>query len=247
MSEKDQNKASKTQEIHSWAQNLLDSARMETPADPLLNKLASLSKDELDLALPDDNHRKAFWINLYNAFNLLMMKGDPKASQNRRGRMKHFMKKEIEIAGEKLSLMNIENDLLRRGRLWWSLGYVSRPFPKSYFRRFRTEKLDARIHFALNCGAMSCPPIRFYDPIDIDAQLELATKGFIATEVRQKSGEPESTLYVSSIFRLYQGDFGGKRGIIDWIRRHREDLPFGKIKLRWLSYDWTIDLDAFVQ
>lgn len=247
MPEKDQKKALETHEIQMWAQYLLDSARMETPADDLLEKLANLSWADLEAGLPDDDHRKAFWINLYNAFNMLMMKSDPAASQNRSGRMKHFMRKTIVVAGESLSLMNIENDLLRRGRLWWSLGYLSRPFPRSYFKHFRCDRLDPRIHFALNCGAMSCPPIRFYHPHEVEAQLELSTAGFMATEVRQKNGEPEQTLYVSSIFRLYQGDFGGRRGILNWIRRYRNDLPPGRIRLRWLSYDWTVDLDAFVE
>jgi hypothetical protein len=249
MIEKDQNKATK---IQLMAQNLLDSARMEAPLEELLDGLRKLDLDELEAALPDEHHRKAFWINLYNAFNLLTMKGDPDASQKRKGRMKHFMKKEIEVAGKRLSLMNIENDLLRRGKLWWSLGYLSRPFPGTFFRRFRTKELDPRIHFALNCGAMSCPPIRFYVPDEIESQLELATAGFVATEVQRKLTESDptaigSTLHVSSIFRLYQGDFGGKQGIVKLIRKYRDDVPEGQIRLRWLSYDWTINLDAFVR
>jgi thiol-disulfide isomerase/thioredoxin len=34
------------------------------------------------------------------------------------------------------------------------------------------KKVDYRIHFALNCGAKSCPPIVYYSPEKLDQQLE---------------------------------------------------------------------------
>ena len=35
-------------------------------------------------------------------------------------------------------------------------------------------KFDARIHFALNCGANSCPPIRIYQADRLNAQVGIA-------------------------------------------------------------------------
>ena len=37
------------------------------------------------------------------------------------------------------------------------------------------DVIDFRIHFALNCGAKSCPPIAFYSYDKINDQLDLAT------------------------------------------------------------------------
>ena len=40
-----------------------------------------------------------------------------------------------------------------------------------------------RIHFALNCGARSCPPIRVYAAAKLEAQLNTAAKAFCSQEV----------------------------------------------------------------
>ena len=37
------------------------------------------------------------------------------------------------------------------------------------------EEVEPRIHFALNCGAKSCPPIKTFTSTDIDNELKLAT------------------------------------------------------------------------
>ena len=36
-----------------------------------------------------------------------------------------------------------------------------------------------RIHFALNCGAKSCPPIKTFTGEEVDTQLNLATQAFL--------------------------------------------------------------------
>jgi hypothetical protein len=39
--------------------------------------------------------------------------------------------------------------------------------------------VDPRIHFALNCGAKSCPPIRVFSPKNLERGLQLAAEGFL--------------------------------------------------------------------
>lgn len=46
-------------------------------------------------------------------------------------------------------------------------------------RKFMLQVVDPRIHFTLNCGAESCPPIGVYDADKLENQLARATKGFI--------------------------------------------------------------------
>ena len=43
------------------------------------------------------------------------------------------------------------------------------------------EPLDPRIHFALVCGAKSCPPIRVYTPASLEAGLEAAAQAFCSS------------------------------------------------------------------
>ena len=65
------------------------------------------------------------------------------------------------------------------GQPWLSRG----PFgPTDPRRPMAMHPVDPRIHFALVCGAKSCPPIRVYDAVNLDAQLEAAAAAFV--EVR---------------------------------------------------------------
>ena len=50
--------------------------------------------------------------------------------------------------------------------------------------KFVMGTFDPRIHFALVCGAKSCPPIRVYDPQNLQQGLQWATEGFCDEEVQ---------------------------------------------------------------
>ena len=45
-----------------------------------------------------------------------------------------------------------------------------------------SQPVDPRIHFALNCGAASCPPIRIYTPDRLEFGLAAAAGAFCASE-----------------------------------------------------------------
>ncbi len=71
-----------------------------------------------------------------------------------------FSKKQIPIAGYTVSMEDIEHGVLRRGATIWSKGYIRiRVFRKDFIQKFVVNTVDFRIHFALNCGAKSCPPV----------------------------------------------------------------------------------------
>ena len=72
--------------------------------------------------------------------------------------------------------------------------------------KYTVKEFDPRIHFALNCGASSCPPISVYTPDNVETGLESATVNFI--------NSPETSLdlngrqiQVSSLFKWYKSDF----------------------------------------
>lgn len=50
---------------------------------------------------------------------------------------------------------------LRKHRWKWSFGYLPNPFELILIRNLAVQKVDCRIHFALNCGPKSCPQIGF--------------------------------------------------------------------------------------
>lgn len=98
---------------------------------------------------------------------------------------------------------------------------------------------DARVHFALVCGAKGCPPIQSfaYDQASIDTQLNLVTKAALndANFIKEK----ENTHDVSEIFRWYAVDFGNsEKNIVKFINQYREK-PIAKIS--YYPYDWTLN------
>ncbi len=96
---------------------------------------------------------------------------------------------------------------------------------------------EPRIHFALNCAAASCPPLRdeAYVGSKLDAQLTEQTKAFVNTNPHGVQVQGRSAK-VSQIFNWFSGDFGDVKQFINQYRD--EALPrFGK--LNYLDYDWT--------
>jgi len=118
---------------------------------------------------------------------------------------------------------------------------------------------DARIHFAVNCASISCPPLAAepYRPATLDAQLDAAARVFLASsEGVRVDGD---TLRVSSIFKWYGDDFtgpyapvvpgsrdAGERGILGVIAKYgpsaaAELARSGRPAIRYLSYDWSLN------
>ncbi len=138
--------------------------------------------------------KKAFWINLYNAYSNSILKKDPEKYRNRNS---FFKAKQIEVAGKTLSLDEIEHDFLRRTKIKWSLGHLNKLFPSRTAKELRVDKVDYRIHFALNCGAKSCPPIAYYIPEKLNQLLNLATKNYLTSEAELK--KEENHIYLPAI------------------------------------------------
>ena len=65
------------------------------------------------------------------------------------------------IGGLVYTLNDIENGVLRANRK--PLAALRRPFSRSDMRlQIALKECDARVHFALVCGARSCPPVKTY-------------------------------------------------------------------------------------
>ena len=104
------------------------------------------------------------------------------------------------------------------------------------------DRLDWRIHFALNCGAQSCPPIAFYKVDQLDAQLDLATSSFLQSET--SIDHDRKTIHLSKLFRWFAADFGGKSGIRK-ILADRLDTTISGYQLIYKPYNWDEQLGNF--
>lgn len=199
-------------------------------ADEHALRLARLSPEDLRRGLADDRARIAFWLDVYNA---VVVRAGPIDLTDRRLRWLHFRRSSVEVAGRSLSLDAIEHGLLRGSAWKFGLGYVRNPVPGAFERDHRVQRPDPRIHFALNCGAASCPPIAAYDPERLDLQLDLATRSFLASEAAVEG----DALRVSPLLLWYIGDFGGPAGIRRLLR-HAGIKGWGR-PLRFRTYDWS--------
>jgi hypothetical protein len=231
------------EEMVSHSRKFLDAVLHSPEQVPsFLSLLESLKITELEVSLKDDAAKKAFWINIYNAYNLHCMRLVPALTLKEKRR--HFFQKRLKIGGRSWSLNEIEHGILRKSKLWWAKGYLSNPFAALAERKLRLEIADPRIHFALNCGAKSCPAIRFYSAEQMDSDLETASQAFIEAEVEWAPGS--NTVYASSIFQMYIGDFGGRKGILSWIKKYRPDITGEALRVKFLPYNWTMLLDNVV-
>lgn len=204
---------------------------------------------QLTLSLPhcsrDDlgsvDSQLAFWINVYNALILdaivrYSMSGSLLSD------LGFFRRAAYNIGGFRFSADDIEHGVLRRNRKHPYLPF--RPFAKDDPRgMLQVERFDPRIHFALVCGAKSCPPISFYEGDRIDAQLDQAAGTFIRGEgARLEEGR---TLWLSRIFQWYENDFGGREGVLNLVTQHLNgDSKKDRIqdlRMRYLPYDWSVN------
>jgi hypothetical protein len=142
-----------------------------------------------------------------------------------------------------VSLDGIEQGILRGGRSKYGLGYLPR-LPRRLERRYRLE-CDPRIHFALNCGASSCPAIRAYETDRVDDQLDAATELYLEDTVEYDPGA--GTVRLPRVFLWYRGDFGGGSGIRSFLAEY-DAIPAGATpRLRYRSWDWSKAKGEFVE
>lgn len=222
------------------SQQLLLAAKTGEPVDSLVQFFAAVPFHQIQKELSTDAKAKAFWLNIYNAYTQVLLQQNPDAYKNRN---RFFKSRQIMIAGEKLSLEIIEHRIIRRSEWKLGLGYVKILFPSNLEKQLRVARKDYRIHFALNCGARSCPPIAFYDDSKLDEQLNLAEKAFLKNDAVYDA--EKGIVEVSKIFSWFRGDFGGKNGIRQLLKKHNIIPADKKVKLKFKAYDWTLMLKAF--
>lgn len=189
----------------------------------------------LEKQLANDVAKKAFWINLYNAFMQWILLKHPEMNEHRN---RLFNAKFISLCGHLLSLDDIEHGMLRRSKIKWSGGYLGKCFPGNFEKKFRVDKPDYRIHFTLNCGAKSCPPVRFYTSENINEELNIATKSYLENEVIYESHK--NILQLPAVMRWYRGDFGGKTGMLQLCERFELMPENVHPVIRFNKYDWTL-------
>lgn len=161
------------------------------------------------------SEQMAYWINVYNAFTVqLIMENSPISSIMKLDNGKTWDVKRMVIGGKKYSLNQIENDILRP-----------------------TFK-DARIHFALNCAAKSCPPLynRAFTAKNLEDMLETRTEAFLNNTQYNTIAADKAN--VSKIFDWYAADFGDLK---QFINRYAKTKLKTNASIAFQEYDWALN------
>ena len=173
----------------------------------------------ISVSKTDAKNYKAFWIN---AYNLSVIKGlvDNYPTSSPLNDKGFFDKTKYNLAGKKVTLNSIENDLLR------------------------AQFKDARFHFVLVCGAVGCPPLinKAYLPSTLEAQLQkqatLAINGDYFIKVNNKKKQVKG----SKILEWYKEDFvANGQTEIDYLNRFRTTKIPTDFKLSYFEYNWNIN------
>jgi len=226
-----------TDRLNSLSEELLLKVKMNEKTSSIQLGLEQLEKQELQLFLTNDDKKKAFWINIYNAYYQILR------NENKLTKPLIYKNKTFKIARELLSLDDVEHGILRRFKYKYSLGFITNFFISSFIKKNAVSILDYRIHFALNCGAKSCPPIAFYNSSKINSQLNLATQSFLESET--EIDHEKKTVTTTALFKWFYADFGRKKGIKKiFFNQLNKNIDTYKIKYK--EYLWEDDLANFV-
>ncbi|GAB5552172.1 MAG: hypothetical protein Sapg2KO_17630 [Saprospiraceae bacterium] len=161
------------------------------------------------------NEKMAFWINAYNAYTIkLIVDNYPTKSITSLKGGKPWDVKWIKIGTETYSLNNIENDILR------------------------PQYKDARIHFAVNCAAESCPPLlnKAWTANQLNSYFEQQAKAFINNPAYNKI--TANKVQVSKIFDWYKEDFDN---LIVYLNKYSNTSIKANAKVEFLEYDWALN------
>src|SRR6266576_4102409 len=187
-----------------------------------------------DLAAIQNKHQQlAYWINVYNVNTVAtILENYPVASIRDIStdpiiRLNVFKKERVPAEGTIISLDTIENEKIREA--------------------FH----DPRIHFAINCAAKSCPPIRTeaYDGANVAAQLNDQVRRFVSANIRLGRDGDKLVVHTTKIMDWFSKDFdnwgGGRlaflRRFVTPDKQRMIDQANGNVDFEYDDYDWALN------
>jgi len=166
----------------------------------------------------------AHMINAYNALSMFNVidSGIPSTNAGL-AKVEFFVLRRFEVGGEKMSLYAFENDVIR-------------PYTRSIG--------EPRVHFALNCSAVSSPklPRTPFTSAALDRELERETRSFFNTPQNFRLDAGTKSLWLSEILSFYIEDFvpAHAASLRDYANRYAVTPAPPHYRVRYTDYDWTV-------
>jgi len=180
----------------------------------------------------------AFWLNAYNYFMIAHILENPEPDGGFVESVRDygsffdpyrvFGRERFEVGGRRYSLDEIEKEIL--------LG-------EEYAERGWKE---ARVHFAVNCASVGCPPLRrqIFTPDTVDATLTENTRRALRTSrhLRVEDG----TLHLTELFDWYEDDYLEEADSVrEWLARYADPELQDRIRqtteTEFIDYDWDLN------
>lgn len=205
----------------------VDYAGLRKDADQLDRYIAAVATAPFaDLGRDE---KLALLVNAYNAFTLKLI-------------LEHWDEGELE------SIKDIPADK-RWAASRWEIGAHSWSLNEIEHEQIRPKFKEPRIHFALVCAAVGCPPLRTeaYVADRLDAQLEDQTRYVHNHDTWFRFEPQENTAHLTPLYKWYQGDFAQTAGsVLDFAARYaprlKAALDGGKPpEIQWIEYDWKLN------
>lgn len=200
-------------------------------------------------------------MNLYNLF-ILYAFAKVGIGMSGLSRNAFFSRVQMNIGSHLLSFNDLENGVLRANTRH---PYASRaPFlsPEDPRWNWSLEKLDCRLHFGLNCGAKSCPPIKFFNPSNLEDELNLVSQAFCETDDAVLVREEAHEVHLSMLFKWFQSDFatskdqlphvvvgfltGPKKEALQRMIDRQTKGDKRQIAIRFQAYDWSANASDYI-
>jgi hypothetical protein len=199
----------------------------------------------------DSDARMAFCLNVYNLMvkHAFVKVGRPESNMRRDF---FFSNVSYNIGGDIYSLNDVENGILRGNKRPAGF-HISRPFSSGDPRmNCVMEHPDERLHFALNCGAKSCPPVKEYTADAIQEELRVVAVAFCGDDSNVAVDVDKMEVRISKLFHWYLYDFAPSEKILvtesipKWLvgeklQQWLQVVNSGKGKVKKLKYDWVTD------
>ncbi len=185
----------------------------------LENYVTAIAAARLDAA-PTANARLAHMINAYNALSMYnVIASNVPESHAGFAKIKFFLLRKFEVGGKVMSLYAFENDIIRT---------LNEP----------------RVHFALNCSAVSCPvlPGVPFTEDALDSELDRETKKFFARPENLRIDDAQRTVYFNEILKFYREDFTPAHApnLVAYAQRYSTKAIPLDYAVAFTPYDWTI-------
>ena len=184
-----------------------------------------------------ESERLAFLINAYNAFTLQSIIDQKPLKKSIRDIPGVWKWRKFKVAGDNKTLDNIEHNTIRK------------------------DFNEPRIHVALVCAAISCPPLRKepYTGNELNQQLDDQVDKFVVSPHGFAIDKDKRKVFLSSIYKWFGEDWvktyaandqytGNKnqKAVLNFLSGYLEPsdkdyLQKGDYDISYLNYDWSLN------